>query len=304
MGWFLRSTKPKTNKSSADEADNSSGSGRGLWLILGWATVLGGAAVVWAGADQWLRPRVADYQTTPPRLRLALPEWMPKSLGDDLRRSALHTLTSNPFDRGALQASAAVLQANPWIQRLVRVQRLADNTVEVTAEFRKPAALVQHAGRWYLVDSEGVRVSKFASRNDAKPSEALLKLSGGAITGIVAPKPKLGQRWPGEDLVAALKLITLVQQNEISDQIRMIDASNHNGRQDANNAHLVIQTHRGGWVLWGRAPGEEGVFEPSAKVKFDNLARIRLAHDGRIDANGAGWMVDLTQPGTWIYPAR
>ena len=304
MGWFLRSTTSESNKGGGHEADNSSESGHGFWLVVGWAIVIGGGAVVWAGADQWLRPRVAKKQTTAPLLTMTTPDWMPKPLVDDLKHLARNTLVADPFDRTSLQATADTMAANPWIRKLIRVQRRADNTVEIVAEFRKPAALVHYAGRWYLVDTEGVRVSKFASSTDTKPSEALLKLSGGAITGIVAPRPKTGQLWKGEDLSAALKLISLIHENEFANQVRMIDAANHKGRQDAKSAHLVIQTHRGGWVLWGRAPGEEGIYEPDSQAKLKNLSRIRLAHDGRIDANGSGWMVDLTQPGTWIYPAR
>ena len=76
------------------------------------------------------------------------------------------------------------------------------------------------------------------------------------------------------------------------------------GRKNRGGAHLVIQTRRGGWVLWGRPPGTEGVYEPAAERKLINLRRIATAHDGHIDAAGAGWIVDLTQDGTWIHPAR
>ncbi len=303
MGWFLTDSKAKKTASAKETTDNEVSGGSSM-LVLGWCVVLIATAGLWAGAEQWLKPRIAGSATSVPLLKLNAPPWMPKELSDHLRASLKPHLSEDPYDQASLEAMAQTLGANPWVQRLDRVVRQADNTIHVHAQFRQPAAMVQSKRQWHLIDGMGYRLPNYASAHATTPSRALLKLSKGAITGIARPAPAIGQRWEGEDLSSALKLIAMLDRTDWAAQVRTIDATNHNGRKNKAGAHLVIQTHRGGWVLWGRAPGEEGVFEPAAELKLQNLERIRTAHDGHIDASGAGWIVDLTQDGTWIHPAR
>ncbi|MDX1564641.1 MAG: hypothetical protein R3236_04500 [Phycisphaeraceae bacterium] len=300
MGWLLRKSEEKT--AAKETADNeSSGS---MALLLGWGAVLVATAGLWAGAEQWLKPRIAETHQNKPLVTFEAPDWMPRELTDQLKSQIDPHLSVDPYDQASLRRISEILRQSPWIGDLERVARKADNTVHIEATFRRPVALVQSKGKWHLVDAQGHRLPNYLSAADTRPAAKLLKLSRGAITGIARPAPPPGQRWEGEDLRAALKLVALIDRTDWADQVRRVDASNFRGRKNKSSAHLVIQTHRGGWVLWGRPPGSEGVYEPAADRKLANLRRIATAHDGRIDAAGAGWIVDLTQDGTWIHPAR
>jgi len=203
---------------------------------------------------------------------------------------------ANPQDKEILADVAAnytknpALRENAWIKRVTEVRRVIDKnrgtqTIEIYAEYRRPAAWVLIHGKCYLVDDELVRLPH-------EYSEADRKAMGGrvmAITGLSEGVPEVGATFVGDDLAAGMKLVSLLRGKKYAAQIDAIDVSNLNGRKDHHASWIVLNTVWAGQdgkprpVLWGRTPGEEKFWEISTAAKMKVLEDIYQKFN-RIDA--------------------
>lgn len=209
---------------------------------------------------------------------------------EDLRAAASDLLTGDWLADARCRDLAESLRAVGWIRRLESVRRLPDARFEVRAEYRHPAAMVQHESDFLLVDADGVRL----------PGTYRYSPAWMLIQGVARPAPAAGLAWEGDDLAAALALVAALRGEPFEHQITAVLVDNLAGRLDPSRCHIELATDRaGGRIRWGSAPGYE-VEENSVAEK---LAILRENHRrfGRADGNHA--IIDVSAyPDRFIVP--
>jgi hypothetical protein len=243
------------------------------WITVAW---LGTFAVVAYGLHE-LEPYVHRISTSDMVVEwIGTPEWLHDAnwkhvLPQLEARINLHPKT-DPYDKRVCPYVAERLAGSSWVERLRRVTKQIDGRVKVYADFRKPFAMVERNGIAYLVDETGVRLPEQWASKDINRAGWWL------IQGAAEPVPEPGQRWPGEDLAAGLKLARFLYRAEsggalpFRDALRAIDVSNFGGRMDAWAGRLQLVTiNPESCIHWGYPPGEEYDTESSAERKLQHL---------------------------------
>jgi hypothetical protein len=197
---------------------------------------------------------------------------------------------------------------NAWVKRITKVQRNiskdeSSQIIEIYAEWRAPYAWVKANGgsgdMLYLIDADGTRLPGDYPVSDRNATK-LMVITGVDLTSGGKPMiPAPGERWvavagdpPGDDLLAAMKLVDTLKGERFVGQIDAIDMTNFNGRKDARSAWIVMPTV---WktadgtqtvVWWGRPVGAESFYEVHAPTKINVLNELFLKFN-RIDAGCA-----------------
>lgn len=295
MGLFSRNKKKKRQSApkrawlKAKPSKNAPARDlTGVWRVgrVGLTVVLLAALAggVWYG-HRTLADQIGRGRATQPVVVLHdLPTWIGTRRADSIKQVVLAHVSNNPMDRASLEAVNVALSNNPWIAEVKLVQRRDAGQVDVFVDYRTPVALVGAKDGFHLVDADGRRLP------DVYPYAQLKDLGLPAITGARHAPPQEGKVWPGDDLQNGLAMVRTMTGQPWSPQVRAIDVTNHRGRENRAKPHLLLVTQQG-LVNWGRAPGEEGIYEPSAERKLAMLARVADAYGGRIDA--AGQEVDV-----------
>ena len=240
---------------------------------------------------------LAEVQSTntssddPPRVALRQrPPWMSDEVVADLLRSIAPHEPHSVYDSGLLKHCAEVLESNPWVRKVVAVRRVygraPGDTIEVECEFRTPMALVRWQDYYWLVDSEGCKLPEQYTAAQAPQMlfDAQRRTQMRIIEGVRQPPVESGRRWPGEDLLAALELSRLLQNQRFADDVLKIDVSNFGGRVDPREAQLTLITRFGSEIRWGRPANAKDAFvEVPAQRKLEALEQI-YAKFGRVDA--------------------
>ena len=295
MGWFLtgpKKRKPKsTRKPAARQPWDPQRTWRGVQWMLGVCGVLA-VVIGWRYADRGLRGYIARTQTTPvtvDHIQLAdQPAWMSDGLSEDLRTMVAFELTADPLDAAGLQRAVLALRASPWVASVDRVERLPGGAARVVASYREPLALVEHRGAYYLVDREGVRLPQVYRRDQA----TAVGLT--PIEGVSAALPVPGERWPGEEVPAALRLIGLLAGEHYFHQVKAVDTTERDTR---GRLRLALRTDRA-TVRWGLPPGQEHSIEPPVATKLQWLEQVYRTY-GSIDDHGRN--VDLFRAAAYLH---
>ena len=250
-------------------------SGR-TWMALAW---LGTFAIVANGLHK-LEPYVQNIKIGDTAIEwVGTPEWIQSDnwsyvLNDLESRVNLHPETL-PYDESVCPWVAEQLDGSPWISQIRRISVLNDGRVRVYADFRKPFAVIEQDGFAHLIDEAGIRLPELW------PSYALNREGWLAIRGVRSPTPAAGRRWGGKDVVAGLKLVRFLYRAELVDtlpfraEIRAVDVSNFDGRQDPRGGRLrLITTNPESYIHWGLPPGEEYEIESTAESKLAMLCKL------------------------------
>jgi hypothetical protein len=157
-----------------------------------------------------------------------------------------------------------------WFEGTPTVRWTHDGQILAEGRFRAPAAAVRTGVREHLIDYDG-RLLPLDYPAGGSNQIFLLNAS--------QPMPGVGGVWAGQDVVAALDLVVLLQEEGLLEQVAGIDLGE--GRQSGS---LAIITDRGARVVWGGGPRHLRPAEQPTSVK---LARLRTLLDrtGRIDAS-------------------
>ena len=256
-------------------------------------------------------PAVAEPGTV--RVELAgRPNWMPAALAARIADSL--TPDRSALCREPLTAAVYRLgEANPWVRRMIRVQRrhTAEPSivaVVVEADFRRPFAAVLCGARYCYVDREAVRLPDeqaprwvvtvpasagspdrqvcYVDDYDLPPGVAAGEIHYVVIDGVLAPPPPVGARWEGEDLADALRLVQLVRMRPYVNQITVVDVRNHGGRISRSEPQLRMYAQLGRGrrtdIRFGRFPIDSGDFVVSSERKMSYLDVYVDEHGGRL----------------------
>jgi len=280
--------KPKRNWATGSKAETRSTMrlARPLLVML----LVGGMAVGFYYGRDFLMRQIATQQARAVQVDLVdVPVWLGEARAQQITEAIAAVIDPDPLNRDSLDRAAELLRDNPWIDHVDRIERDFNNRVVVHLSYREPVALIGARDGFHLVDGEGRRLP------GVYPYDQVETLGLPAITGVRAAPPAEGHAWTGYDVKAGLKLAKLLSQSRWAAQVRAVDVANYDGRADRSYPHLSIIT-RQGTVRWGRAPGDEGVYEPDVSQKLAMLQRIADSYAGSIDAGGRVVDVFLDSP--------
>lgn len=165
-----------------------------------------------------------------------------------------------------------------WVSRVNFVRRTGGGRFEISCRYRIPAALVQHGDKFFLSDSEAVRLPGVYV-HDPHVINSAWRL----IDGVAKPAPQAGVSWEGEDVRAALALLSAVQDEPFGRQIVGVAVANFGGRRDPRVCHIELMTDQaGGRIRWGSALGSE--LEENGVLEKLALLRENYSKTGRVDA--------------------
>ena len=234
------------------------------------ATVAAGMTQLEAHVERKLLTRVAQPVLT----FVGLPDPLDALARADLSDSVTDLLDANWVKPGLCRDMAERLGAVAWVKEVLAVRKTGYGRVEVWARYRLPFAMVQRRDTFVLVDADAVRL----------PGRYSYDSRWTLIQGVSQPAPPPGALWPGEDLAAAIRVISAIRSEAFQDQITGVLVENHAGRLDPGASHILLATDRaGGRIGWGSAPGAE-IEENSVEEKLAIL-RSNHARTGRVDAH-------------------
>ena len=203
------------------------------------------------------------------------------------------------------------LSSIEWLKN-VRVKTLRDH-IEVSAEFRKPVALIQAGGKSYYLDAEQVpetgdiivHVLNYIPIGKL-PIVEVTGISSGSI-------PAAGSEWDAEDAVEAVRLIALLNKADIAYQVANplineiveVNVTNYGGRKYRDNStqpHIVMIARDGTEIKWGAAVGQAArYFEAGETEKLAQLYAIyKLNGTLQGKSNNLFKYIDLRMPQTQI----
>jgi hypothetical protein len=161
---------------------------------------------------------------------------------------------------------AASFASNPWVRRVIAVERAFPDQVRVRLEMRTARLAFRRAGGCVLVDRDGIRLPGLYEK---VPRQAM------EVTGSASVPPAAGRAWEGPEIAYALEMASLAESEPVlrGFDIRQVDVANLNGRRDPKSPDLSLVTAAGAIIGWGRAPSAQRFGEPALAEKLDNLRR-------------------------------
>ena len=170
------------------------------------------------------------------------------------------------LDSDFVRRVAASFSDNPWVRRVVAVERAFPDQVRVRLEMRSPRLAVRRPGGLVLVDQDGVRLPGTYAKAPTLVTE---------VAGIASAPPAPGRTWEGLEIATALEMASLAEGEAVLRRlgIRVVDVANLNGRRDPKSPDLLLVTSTGAVIDWGRAPSAARYGEPALAEKLDNLRR-------------------------------
>lgn len=210
-----------------------------------------------------------------------LPEWVTPDIRAEIE--GIHLCGEGGplslFSPRVLARVREALERTQWIKKVQDVQ-IRYPTFErpgvlgLELQLRRPVALVEQGGLYYLVDSEGVRLG-------LPYTEAPTDWFGvPAITGIPAPGvlPLPGERWPSRDVLQGVVVAKILFENGIQKDypdrpIGAIDLTNLHGRIAQRESEVVLWCGKQR-LAWGRSLGSEGPRTATTAEVVSNLRKV------------------------------
>lgn len=218
-----------------------------LGLTLAVVTILCCCFVILRNYVSQLACYQVDTHTLAPK---ALPSWA----GEGVKRD-LALLPGLP-DRFSIMAPgickriARSFERSPWVAEVTSVRKSYPNRIHVRMKLRRPVAGVLVGRKYYLVDASGRRltgaIDRWSQGSDALP----------VILSTTRELPAPGDIWANEGVVAGAAVAgTLLNSREgLRTRFSAIDVGNVGGRRSRYDSEIVLVTHQGTRVKWGRSP--------------------------------------------------
>jgi len=201
--------------------------------------------------------------------------WMPRSCSESLESLALDAAgpSSDLLDADQLDRIATALSQSGWFARLPLVTRQPGGVIQVSGEWRIPAANVRFQNENYLISWDG------------NPMPPGVQASNWIFDPAIGPpRDNAGERdyhrpWAGEDIAASLELLAKIGSEPWVKQVQGIDAS-----QYSSKGQLVLVTDQNTKVVWGGRPSKPALGEVSTAQKLEHLRQL-VRDTKRIDAS-------------------
>ncbi|MBN2315433.1 MAG: hypothetical protein JXM79_16000, partial [Sedimentisphaerales bacterium] len=161
----------------------------------------------------------------------------------------------NPIvdEDAALSVQHQIVEQIPWLDD-VKV-RINHGRLYIAGRWRQPVALIKSGPFQFYVDVEQVAL-------DYVPMPHLTIVEVTGLSSIITVPP-LGDVWPRNDLAAAIQILdrlhkmdeTQTPDKPLLKEIDRIDVSNYKGRQNSNQAHIILYSKDNTEILWGAEIG-------------------------------------------------
>ena len=186
------------------------------------------------------------------------------------------------FDKGVLNKIKARMEATPWVEKVTRIHvgyptLQEPGVLEMELQLRRPVALVEHGGLYYLADRT---VRRLGSPYRTAPRDWF---GVPAITGLQSPGvlPGPGERWPSRDVEQGVEVARILHENGIrrefpNQPVHTIDLSNLHGRLNPRDSEITLWVGRQR-LAWGRSPLSAGARTATTKDIVQNLRTV-LSH--------------------------
>jgi len=251
--------------------------------ITGWAMTVTALIVAWSIGVPRLQAYAARDTVAPSQTQLIFvdpPAWFRGDLRESLTRNVLDRVTGAPLDRQQLVDIREMLLHSGWFADVEQVRLRRAGVIEIDAEFFVPFATIEDMGGHHVVDATGRLLPLTYEPRDDHDFPVIQRQR--------LPRPaQPGVRWPGEDVVAALKLLRLIDPAAWRHQVRAVDL-----RRFADTRTLLLISTRGCRIIWGSPPGEEQALEAFADLKMRYL-KHHFKEFGHIDG-GYTPAIDVT----------
>lgn len=287
-GGKTAGSKPGAKGQPGDRPWNPARTMQGVKWLLAVAAIVG-VAFAWQQGKAALERSIA--RATPDELSVEHveladpPPWMTDAGRDRIRAVVAKWAKPDPFESRSLTIAAEALRADPVVKRVEQVRRTPGGGVVVEAAYRTPAAVVETAGGYRLVDDETVVLPWVYERHHVA---ALAQRGLVVLLGVsTRPPAEAGHVWEGAGLRAGLKLASVIRAEPFASEVKAIDVGHRRG--DAVELYLVTDD---GPVRWGLPPGEERTVEPDTELKLKRLRHLAatrgtIALPGRVvEING------------------
>lgn len=287
--------KDKRAGSSVGPSGQWWGAGAGaLVSALGLAVVL--AAAVY-GLER-MRDRVLSLPEYNPVIKVELgsaPDWVNREGWRGRILSAVELPENEQWLGGdLLRCVYDQMMHSGWVSQVRRVTQDVDGTVRIfcrAEDYRRPIAMLLTQEGYLAVDRQGVRLPEvydFVGEDSGWMR----------VVGLETPPPAIGSAFAEDtDAMAAVRIATLIFDQEFAPRITGIDVTNFRGRRNRRENHVTLRTRDGGTIIWGSAIGEE-MEELSAAEKIANIALYFKKGSRQAYADVSVYR------GGWIEPAR
>jgi hypothetical protein len=169
------------------------------------------------------------------------------------------------MEPGICERIARAYQENPWVEEVTSVRKIYPNHIAVDMTLRRPVAGVRFAGRYYLVDASGRRLTRgllgWPQGVDALP---VILVNENVL-------PPLGEVWQSRAVQAGCSIARtlLYTRDRLPTRFSAIDCTNMGPQRDVRKSDIVLVTHEGTFVRWGRSPlilNSPGELTPEEKI--------------------------------------
>lgn len=226
-----------------------------------------------------------EYRVRSADLRLIQgPRWMTPEIAAGLDITADLPEEFSLLDEQIAGRIVAAYARKVWVKRVLRVAKHYPQPgseaapIEVHLEFRSPVAFVAIGDRYYLVDSEGIRLPGVYSGPRLGDAEFFV------ISGARGRVPLPGQKWQSPEIVAGVRVASSLASRRYAFNLARIDVSNIGGRRDPGVSEIAIYTHRLTRIDWGKPPGPRtDILEKPLLKKIAYLDYVYEKFGGRID---------------------
>jgi len=211
-----------------------------------------------------------------------LPEWVTPEIRDEIRLACNgDSLPGSPedwnvLDAGVIRRLRGALEASPWIARLASAKLEypvidSPGRLALRLELRRPVALVEHGGLYYLADPEARRLG-YPYREPPTEWFNVPSIVGLSSPG---PLPEPGERWSSRDVGQGVEVARLLVEDGIirdfpDTPVRAVDLSNLHGRVSPRESEIVLWCGRQR-LAWGRSPISAGARTATSPEILRNL---------------------------------
>jgi len=236
---------------------------------------------VLAGATLGLRPLEARAAATisrgAPGVSIRWPRikdkenatWMARDEQEHLLTVARNAAAEDeePFTPATLERVSRALAASGWFNGYPTARRVSVGTIEVSGEWRVPAAVVRAGDHDHLISWSATPLPPAYSPG-ASPYPVIINAAKGPPTSASGART-FDSAWQGEDVGAALELIGVIMDQAWFPQVAGVDVA-----QYGTDRTLVLVTRAGTRVVWGGRASKPRPGEVSTADKLARLAQL------------------------------
>jgi hypothetical protein len=239
--------------------------------VLAIVCALSGVVIGLMSLEKYVKETIPIQQGSGELVLADVPLWV----SDELKEKVYTIATAKGVNVALDDEAVSSMQRNleemiPWLDEVT--VKAPHNILRVEARWRKPVALVKSGHIKFYVDAEQVVLDYMEM-----PELPIVEIKG---LPPVSKIPPLGQVWQRDDLAAAVTILnrldhmdkTLTPDKPLLYEIKRIDVSNFNGRQNSRLAHIILYSNDDSQIIWGAEFGQwQRYLEPTDEEKIANL---------------------------------